>query len=451
MNGRTFLFPLELQGFGSADVESLSSYLWRHSEAHQVPIGIFLRLGFDWLSRRDGVPSKAPYFARNPGTLAHYVRPTENTRAVVNLLSAGTREDNLRCATFLALEQGLDRCMKTFHNSVRWCPACLAEQEAEGAIPYFKLAWSLASLTQCPTHGLPLLDRCPHCSAKQCGFGLRGSCTTCARCQKSLCDQHHGAPVPGTWRVESKDLWKLLGRIGSTPDVTFQSGGTAKALNSLLDTAWRSDRAVDLWKIVPRDELLAITYGQSPVTLTIVRRISYRLGVDPTDLLDGCIQNTVPALDPSWTKTLPTAIQPKRRIDRHNLPWLRERLNEELQSSVRSAPPALVVVARKLGVSTGCIRHHFPVHAFEILARHKRWRQLEVRRKHAAAKGAVQRALRDPLVRSQATRKGVLRELRGQTGLPKNVLRREVSRALDVGRVMGRSGVMRPQSPKARV
>jgi hypothetical protein len=432
MTSRTFLYPVELLGSGTAEVESLSSYLCRLSAVHQVPIGVMLRLTFDWRNESTGSSEPSPYLARNPGTLAHYVRPTETTRSVLGILTLATGEVNLRCGTFMALEAALDRCMRTFHNSIRWCSACMAEFEREGVEPYFKLVWSLTSIDRCPKHGVALTDKCPHCDAKQCGFGIRSSCTKCTRCRKSLICEHLEAVPPGAWKVESADLWRLLLRIGSDPALALPPSGTKKALDELLDDAWKKDRATELWKVVPRDELLAITCSATPVTLTKVRRMAFKLGVDPTDLLDGSVKDTASLLDPGWARTLPKSIRPRKRIEKHNLPQLRQMLDQELRDYARRTPRPLARVAKALGVTTGCIRHHFPVHAYELVTRCARWRRQEALRKKSKATKAVQDFFSEPLRASSATRKGVLRELRTATCLPKDVLRKEIAKAMEV-------------------
>jgi hypothetical protein len=206
----------------------------------------------------------------------------------------------------------------------------------------------------------------------------------------------------------------------------------------LLDDAWKKDRAAELWKSVPRDELLAITCSATPVTLTKVRRMAFKLGVDPTDLLDGSVKDTASLLDPGWARTLPKSIRPRKRIEKHNLPQLRQKLDQELRDCARNAPRPLVRVARELGVTTGCIRHHFPVHVYELLTRYSRWKKQETLRKKMTAKKAIQDFLSEPCRASSATCKGVLRELRTATRLPKDVLRREIAEAMEVLAPLGR-------------
>ena len=45
-------------------------------------------------------------------------------------------------------------------NWVHACPQCLQEDDE----PYFRLLWRLGFLTECPRHGVQLIDRCPACS-----------------------------------------------------------------------------------------------------------------------------------------------------------------------------------------------------------------------------------------------------------------------------------------------
>jgi hypothetical protein len=51
-----------------------------------------------------------------------------------------------------------------------FCPACL-----DGKAPYFRLAWRLGFITECPIHQCELLDRCPACGA---GVWPHGSTST---------------------------------------------------------------------------------------------------------------------------------------------------------------------------------------------------------------------------------------------------------------------------------
>lgn len=44
-----------------------------------------------------------------------------------------------------------------------WCPLCLMEDRAGGGDHFLRLDWPLASVTKCPTHKRPLIERCQNC------------------------------------------------------------------------------------------------------------------------------------------------------------------------------------------------------------------------------------------------------------------------------------------------
>lgn len=428
---KRLLFPVPLLGVGTADVEALASYLWRLSTTHRAPIGVVLRAAYEWYGTDNG-SGAVPYLARNPGGLAQYVRPNEMTRSVVEMLTEATGQVALRSGTFMSLDHALARCMKTFHGSIRWCPTCLREFQEAGAEPYFKLAWFIRSTTRCAKHGSTLEELCAHCGSRQDGFGMRRACIECSRCRNSLISNQSSAVPPGDWRVDGADLNSLVQLISESPQLEFPREGVKRALNELLDDAWRKDNATELWKVVPRDEFLAITCDVTPITLTKVRRLAFRLGVQVTDLLVGSLKEVAGVLDPSWTTSLPSMIRPKKRLPRHDLERLRKGLDAALRASRGSTPLPLRKVASDLGVTGGCVRHHFPVHANEFLRRFDLWRKRETERKLQAARGAVSDYMAASPRVGEITAKGTLRELRRDTKLPKDLLRREIARALDL-------------------
>ena len=69
--------------------------------------------------------------------------------------------------------------------SPAWCPACYTEWREQELPIYQPLLWMLLVMRICPKHKRPLVDRCPHCQAKQTvivsHFIHAGECTKCAR------------------------------------------------------------------------------------------------------------------------------------------------------------------------------------------------------------------------------------------------------------------------------
>jgi hypothetical protein len=427
----SFLFPVLLQGAGTAEVEGLSSYLSRLALTHNVPIGVLLRNCYEWFYRKTGNDRPLPNLARNPGCLAQYVRPNDLTRSLLETLSTASSQENLRSGTFLCFDGALSRCMKTFHRSMRWCPVCLAEFEQTGTEPYFKLYWSLTAFTHCSLHGVPLEHLCPHCHARQDGFGVRTSCARCARCKGTLTAVGDPTPPPESWRVEGADIVELLDLIGCTPHLEFPADGVRRLLQAQFDKAWELDQCDRLWKAIPRDQYLAVLFGQVPITLMTVRRLAFRLGVPLLDLLQGSLQQTTGVLDPTWSAQLPKVMRPKRRVARHDRKRLLTGITKALSFCDTSAPRSLIEVARDLKVTTGCLRYHFPTQSKAVLDRHAAWEHSERHRKELEARCAAMSYVAKHDGSRPLTHKGVLRQLRKSTGLPKDLLRKEIALAID--------------------
>ena len=145
-----YLFPLSLRGVGTLDVEALSSYIYRLAIAHGVSTGRLLThilswYGADHPEAREGLSS-----IYSTGDLSIYIRPNHGTLQMVNLLAHTTGNDRLRCGTFLALQDALDRSVNVFSQRVRWCQACMAEFHKLDDPGYFKLLWHLKAVTHCP-------------------------------------------------------------------------------------------------------------------------------------------------------------------------------------------------------------------------------------------------------------------------------------------------------------
>ncbi len=73
---------------------------------------------------------------------------------------------------------------KHLRTSPAWCPACYTEWKEQERPIYQPLLWMLLILRICPKHKRPLIDRCPHCQAKQRAIVAHpiraGECSKCA-------------------------------------------------------------------------------------------------------------------------------------------------------------------------------------------------------------------------------------------------------------------------------
>lgn len=429
------LFPVEPRALGTADVEGLSSYITRLATDHAISTTKLMEF-VSAMGAETG--ASCPLGARTV-QIPNLVRPNQTTEQLVNLLSvaAGLDRELLESTTFLALTASLDRGMGEFSADFRWCPGCMAESIAAGTPGYFKLQWHLRDIGHCATHRLLLVDRCPHCGNHQRSTYRSRDCAYCVVCSGALGIISERPTRIASWDHDSSDLLSLVAQISAAPGLRFPEQGVRKALRHLFEEAWDAEEEERFWAMIPRDECLAYTTEDCsrPMTLQSARRISYRLDMPLVDMLAGLTKGPTRTFDTGWNRDLPAPLRPNPRRRFPNRKLLLVRLQEFLQSD-QTPPPSLRAVARALGVSVGGMRYHFPDQSQRIVEQYQAWRLAERQRKNLSARAAALsywvEQLRTPSD-SAYSRKRALRELRASTGLPKELLRREISRVFDMG------------------
>lgn len=424
----SYLFPIPLRGVGTADVEAFGTYLHRLARAHGISTGRFLTHIQSWHAavRPDRQFNLAGILS-SPDVCV-FVRPNQTTEQLVDIISYATGMTDLRCGTFLALKQALDRSMNTFATRLRWCPVCMSEFEALGDPGYFKLIWQLHAISHCPIHLLPLKNKCPVCRSYQSGFRARNDCTSCMKCGCPLSNERDVDGRADSWQARGSDLIDLVESIAGTTTLVYPAGGVRSVLTKIFDQVWSEVHELRFWKLIPRDECLGIVMGDQPVTLTTARRVAYYLGMRLPDLLAGTVSMTSEVLDPTWTNVLPDEMRPrKRRAPRDKTKVLDAVVSMLSQEKFQNSPPALEVVASHIGVSVGYLHYHFPMIAGEVLRKHKHWVDDERRRKQLQARSAALSFINhDRYKYEKKSRKNALRVLRTETGLSKNILRAEI-------------------------
>ncbi len=428
-----YLFPLALRGSNSDEVEAISSFIYRLAITHGVSAWKLFERAGSWYSAAVPTAAHTLELLRNSPDIAILVRPNNLSQTVVDMLTHVTGNQNLRSGTFLSLRHALDRSVATFAKTLRWCRACMREFVAAGDPGYFKLVWHLASVTHCPTHRTPLVDRCSNCGSVQRGVGSRKDCTSCFGCGQALAD----GPTQerwSSWNHGGGDLVQLVRAIGTDPQLAFPQNGVREVVARIFDNVWNREQELQFWSVIPRDECLGIIDGQIPVTLLTARRLAFRLGIPLVDLLSGTVANSAAGiLSPEWTASLPSDMRPKKRVTRRNRSAVIDRLEDILRSQRAEKPISLKELANKLSISVGFLHYHFPQRARDVIQRHAEWRLEERQRKVREARAAALAFFtNDRYMNEPKSRKHALRVLRQETGLPKNLLRQEIGTALQV-------------------
>ena len=422
------LFRVEPIGRETEEVESFSSYVLRLAKVHGVSVGRMLTELKAAYTRENPGWQEETVTDANPATLADMVRPVDSAAELLEVVEHYTGVSGLRSTTFQALRQACYRSVGLFHNHMRWCPACFEEDLNLGMTPYFRLLWSFKDVTHCHKHGVPIVTRCPKCFGRQNSTSRVRGIHLCRKCKTPLLEKHRSEEAADRAdESDYRDLRELTGFVASNPSLVFEDGAARRLLQAIFDRVWDLEDEREFWKILPKEQSLMISYGDKKLTMKMLRRIAYRLGISLPGLLAGEVDCWTAQLDPRWLSELPANLHPAKRRRRHDRDALRARRQECRQSVDPTKPPPLVAVVKEIGISTGGMEYLFPATSKEIKGAFQKWRIEEKERKRLEATAAVFEYLASD--RSPKSRKDALRVIRDQTGLPKNVLREVISRS----------------------
>lgn len=423
------LMPVALEGSESHEVEALPSYIIRLAADHGVTVGGLFR---HILNNHPEEHAMVASMAAQP--LAAGVRPNATTQQVVNVLarSGCVPEALLRQATFLHLSPALARSPAGYAQRLRWCPACLCEQEIATGIPYLKLSWFFSSVRTCEAHRIVLRDTCPHCRQHPPTGRWWPTFRDCPRCEHRLATMHASDRIELDSEGYAPDLVGLVGDIARRRG-PYPACAVNRYVDQVFDEAWAFEQEVKLWEMLPRDECLRYAMPDEPITLATARRIAFHLEVPLVEILSGTkpvIRSFGFAVASSLPNTMATG-SPRRKVGRAALT---QRLKAHLEASHQAE--SLREVARHLGVSVGAIRYHCPEVAESVVRRRKAFLDAASADKRYRAKELVTAAIQSwapddgPL-----NKKALLRRLFPKVGVPKNLLRAEILTQLATGSV----------------
>ncbi len=413
------LFKVYPQGLGTSEVESLSSVIIRLAAKHRVTVGRILRYCHDHSSKQFPQNTFTESTIKRPTPIATWIRPNEWTKQLYMVAKHATGIDELRSTTLLSIQDAVSRSRESYSQKLRWCPMCFKEQARLGRPTYFKLAWHLKPILRCELHGLLLREECPFCRREQVGTGYYGACNICKFCNKDLSEEKLSVQDFGR-DASGYDLFDLVETISTEPELVFPKNSTKKIVAELFEQAWKLSDENKYWKIIPRDECIAIALGDKPVTLSLARKIAFRFGVPLTSLFRGDLTNSTINLDNDWTNTLPVCMKPLKRIKRHKREELLNGLDKVKRKYEGLPPPSFAQVAREIQVSKGALAHHFPSIVRDMVDSHKKWQidtqsQLKLKARSLAVNHLLAKRGKGFI-----SKKSIIREIREVYGIPKN-------------------------------
>lgn len=160
---RTVLYNLEPIGIGTPYVESLSSYIARLAEKHNVKETVMLREVFGPLIKNENIKKHISKFG------------TVYREYLINGISAFSLE-NIRIIEELTGRKDIQYTTMInwgglFNKNVvnsnrRWCSLCLESFRKELGLVYEPLLWAVSDIKICDKHQIELKEFCPHCKKK---------------------------------------------------------------------------------------------------------------------------------------------------------------------------------------------------------------------------------------------------------------------------------------------
>jgi hypothetical protein len=170
----SFLPALPLRGVETPLVESLQHYVYRQS----------------WVTGYSAHNLVAMAKRHAERSVDHEVRSKSDQQdaSVARVLAFErlTGVPYLRCGTPWWLSEVAHVSMRFSASDVsrRWCPVCYEKWDDSSS--WEPLLWSVAAISNCPTHGCVLEDRCRQCGSKQGGLRKYETRRNCGKCGCSL-------------------------------------------------------------------------------------------------------------------------------------------------------------------------------------------------------------------------------------------------------------------------
>lgn len=252
---------------------------------------------------------------------------------------------------------------------------------------------------------------------------MRGCISSCVRCGIQLSVEAKAESAGSREQVYVQDLVDLVAGISAEPTLKLSQEAARKCVDALFDEVWRREEERRLWELVPRDDCISIACGDKELTLPVLRRVAYRLGVSLYGILSGRLEPVTKVLDPAWLMDLPANLRPRPKRRRINRAEFLKRL-EAARKSFQEAPP-LSRLASVAKTSTGAIEYHFPAFAEAVKSAYQKRLNVQRQRNEEIARTLMFEYL---AASRNISRKSAQRYVAKRSSLSKNHIRRLVTR-----------------------
>ncbi|MEO2077830.1 MAG: helix-turn-helix domain-containing protein [Bacillus sp. (in: firmicutes)] len=161
---RSKLYNLEPIGLGTPYSESLTSYISRLAECHNLNITTLVSETFIPLVKSYHL--QKCFMDRSLGAQVKYINGNSpiSFDYVAALEELTTRKDLIYLT--MILWSGLFSTTKVIGDHRKWCPICLEEFKNKGTNVYEPLLWCIKDIEICDIHHVKLEDKCKNCGKR---------------------------------------------------------------------------------------------------------------------------------------------------------------------------------------------------------------------------------------------------------------------------------------------
>jgi AraC-like DNA-binding protein len=348
---RSRLYNLEPIGIGTANVESLTSYISRLAEAHSVsPACLVTRECYPLLNRT--------YLNHQHTTIDHAANGASSRAGDwVRAFESLTQYEGLRFLTCLTWSNVMSVGHFTRRNRA-WCPQCLERRRASGHAIYDPLLWALEPVKICPEDFCLLKSICPHCRTAPSRLSCRFRSGYCPKCRHWL---PSGDDAGETNRLDLEtpesryEIWKSKGigellaaasTLSAPPCENF-----TKSLSLCIDRVARGQISMFCGLTeVARPTLVHWRGGSHMPAMELLLKMCYRLGVSVLDFITG----RLPVDVERWVASVHSNFPQARILDRKGKSDL---MHQALQTALEDAleekaPPTIREIAMQVGYAS---------------------------------------------------------------------------------------------------
>jgi DNA-binding XRE family transcriptional regulator len=356
---RSTLYRLAPYGLGTAQRESLSSYIVRLADAHSVALGTLVELiaAEAGVSPRVAMDAIEKDYASGGGTVSGKL-----VAAAIKL----TGHSSLTELTLLSVPaRGLTSAPRR-----KWCPICFVE-DCQTGTPYARLIWSVAPVESCPVHHVQLQDRCIACVGEPRRRNIRILPHVCRRCGTRHTDTSRVREATPSQRAVARLVDDLFmdPRFDRLQELVPEAGFSS-FIDSVVEKlyAGKSARlAADLG--ISKASTCCWGSGKNTATLSSMVRIAGFLGCSLQDIFFADVESCF------LPQVVPLERKPKRQQSIASRKGGHAKVRRRLtQLVIKQKELTLTEVAKSIGVSARYLKERFPDEAEVILTRSRQRR-----------------------------------------------------------------------------